>query len=73
VFEQRQLRIGRLAIAGDAFDVLVVDREKLLQNALAARVERITDGRDVAGGIPGVLLIGVGTGVVDIPIFFQRL
>jgi hypothetical protein len=53
--------------------VLVVDREKLLQNALAARVERITDGRDVAGGIPGVLLIGVGTGVVDIPIFFQRL
>lgn len=53
--------------------MLIVGREKLLEDALRAGVQRIADGGDVARRIAGVLLIIVRLGVIDIPVFLDRL
>jgi|SRR5579859_766395 len=47
--------------------------EKLFEDALRAGVQRVADGGNVAGGVAGVLLILVRLGIVDMPVFLDRL
>lgn len=50
--------------------MLVIRRKKLLERTLRASVYRIAGRRNVAGGIGRILLVVVGLGVVDRPVFF---
>jgi hypothetical protein len=72
VLEERELRVRRLPVGGDAVDVLVVrDREELLQRALGARVAAVAHRRNVALGVARVLQVRVGLRVVDVPVFLD--
>ncbi len=60
-----------MAVRGDAFDVLVAVREKLLQDALRARIDAVANDGNVARGVAGVLEILVWNRVVDVPVFLD--
>lgn len=73
MLEQRDLGVRRLPVGGDRLDVLVVDREELLQCPLRARVDGVAASGDVAGGVTGVLRVIVNLAVEDVPELLDRV
>ncbi|MHB8816899.1 MAG: hypothetical protein ACYDAE_27050 [Steroidobacteraceae bacterium] len=69
MLEQRQLRVRRVAVRRQAFDVLLIFRKELLECALGPRVDGVANGWNVASGVAAVLLIFVRYRVLDVPEF----